>query len=126
MPCNGSVRFGGTSIIREGKPPTLRIDEEKAATVRTAYELAATGHTDWEVAAAKGLKKTHVGELLTNPTYAGRLRTGEPAGVDAIVEPALWSKVQSMRELRRTRLPGRIVKRQYALRLRCSGCAPFL
>ena len=84
-------------IIREGKPSTLRIDEAKAATVRSAYELAATGHTDWEVAAATGLRKTHVGELLTNPIYAGRLRTGEPAGVAAIVEPALWSKVQSMR-----------------------------
>jgi hypothetical protein len=64
--------------------------------------------------------------LLTNPTYAGRLRTGEPAGIAPIVEPALWSKVQSMRELRRTRTPGRIVKRDYPLRLRCSGCQRFL
>ena len=31
-----------------------------------------------------------------------------------------------MRELRRTRTPGRIVKRNYALRLRCSGCGRFL
>ena len=31
-----------------------------------------------------------------------------------------------MRERRRTRMPGRIVKRQYALRLRCSGCGRFL
>ncbi len=113
-------------IIREGKPSTLRIDEAKAATVRAAYELAATGHTDWEVAASTGLRKTHVGELLTNPIYAGRLRTGEPAGITPIVEPSLWSKVQSMRERRRTRTPGRIVKRQYALRLRCSGCHRFL
>ena len=113
-------------MIREGKPSTLRIDEAKAEVVRRAYELAATGHTDWEVAAATGLRKTHVGELLTNPIYAGRLRTGEPAGVAPIVEPALWSKVQSMRELRRTRTPGRIVKRHYALRLRCSGCQRFL
>ena len=96
------------------------------ATVRRAYELAAIGQTDWEVAAATGLAKTHVGELLTNPIYAGRLRTGEPAGVAPIVEPALWSKVQSMRELRRTRTPGRIVKRNYPLRLRCSGCKRFL
>jgi hypothetical protein len=69
---------------------------------------------------------SHVGELLTNPIYAGRLRTGEPAGIAPIVEPALWSKVQSMRELRRTRTPGRIVKRNYPLRLRCSGCQRFL
>jgi hypothetical protein len=78
------------------------------------------------VAAATGLAKTHVGELLTNPIYAGRLRTGEPAGLAPIVDPALWSKVQSMRELRRTRTPGRIVKRNYPLRLRCSGCQRFL
>ncbi|HEY5435462.1 MAG TPA: hypothetical protein VIK13_09530, partial [Candidatus Limnocylindrales bacterium] len=113
-------------IIREGKPSTLRIDEAKVATVRRAYELAAVGQTDWEVAAATDLAKTHVGELLTNPIYAGRLRTGEPAGIAPIVEPALWSKVQSMRELRRTRTPGRIVKRNYPLRLRCSGCQRFL
>ena len=103
-----------------------RIDEAKVATVRRAYELAAVGQTDWEVAAANDLAKTHVGELLTNPIYAGRLRTGEPAGIAPIVEPALWSKVQSMRELRRTRTPGRIVKRNYPLRLRCSGCQRFL
>lgn len=113
-------------IIREGRPSTLRIDEAKVATVHRAYELAATGKTDWEVAAAISLAKTHVGELLTNPIYAGRLRTGEPAGIAPIVEPALWSKVQSMRELRRTRTPGRIVKRNYPLRLRCSGCQRFL
>ena len=68
-------------IIREGKPSTMRIDEAKAAIVRRAYELAATGQTDLEVAAGTGLRKTHVGELLTNPIYAGRLRTGEAAGV---------------------------------------------
>ena len=123
VPGGNRAPFG---IIREGKPSTLRIDEAKVATVRRAYELAAVGQTDWEVAAATGLAKTHVGELLTNPIYAGRLRTGEPAGIAPIVEPALWSKVQSMRELRRTRTPGRIVKRNYPLRLRCSGCQRFL
>jgi hypothetical protein len=122
VPGGNRAPFG---IIREGKPSTLRVDEAKAATVRRAYELAAVGQTDWEVAAATDLAKTHVGELLTNPIYAGRLRTGEPAGLAPIVEPALWSKVQSMRELRRTRTPGRIVKRNYALRLRCSGCQRF-
>src|SRR5664280_1443184 len=123
VPGGNRAPFG---IIREGKPSTLRVDEAKVATVRRAYELAAIGQTDWEVAAATGLAKTHVGELLTNPIYAGRLRTGEPAGLAAMIEPALWSKVQSMRELRRTRTPGRIVKRNYPLRLRCSGCSRFL
>jgi hypothetical protein len=91
-----------------------------------AYQLAATGSTDWEVATQTGLAKTHVGEILTNPIYAGRLRTGEAAGIAPIVDQALWSTVQTMRERRRTRLPGRIVKRSYALRLRCAGCGRYL
>jgi len=68
----------------------------------------------------------HVGELLTNPIYAGRLRTGEQAGIAPIIDPALWSQVQTMRERRRTRAPGRIVKRDYAHRLRCLGCGKSL
>jgi hypothetical protein len=115
VPGGNRAPFG---IIREGKPSSLRVDEAKAATVRRACELAAVEQTDWEAAAATGLAKTRVGEVLTNPIYAGRLRTGEPAGLAPIVEPALWSRVQSMRELRRTRTPGRIVKRHYPLRLR--------
>jgi len=75
---------------------------------------------------ATGLKETHVTEILTNPVYAGRLRTGETAGIAPLVDPALWSRVQTARERRRTRTPGRIVKRQYALRLRCLGCGRFL
>jgi hypothetical protein len=113
-------------LVREGRPSMLRIDEATAPTVRRAYELAAIGQTDWEVARQTGLAKSHVAELLTNPTYAGRLRTGEPAGIAPLVEPALYSKVQSMRELRRTRTPGRIVRRNYPLRLRCTGCGRFL
>jgi DNA invertase Pin-like site-specific DNA recombinase len=113
-------------IIREGRPSALRFDEPKAAIVGRAYELAAAGCTDWEVAAQTGLAKTHVGEVLTNPVYIGRLRTGEPAGIAPLIEPALYSRVQTARERRRTRTPGRIVKRRYALRLRCAGCHRFL
>jgi DNA invertase Pin-like site-specific DNA recombinase len=113
-------------IIREGHPSTLRIDDANAAVVRQAYDLAAAGCTDWEVAAQTGLAKTHVGEVLTNPIYMGRLRTGEPAGIAPIIEPALFSRVQTARERRRTRTPGRIVKRGYALRLRCAGCRRYL
>jgi len=76
-----------------GGSVTLRVDEARAATVRRAYELAAVGQRDWEVAAATDLAETHVAELLTNPIYAARLRTGEPAGIAPIVTPALWSKV---------------------------------
>jgi len=123
VPGGNRAPFG---IIREGHPSTLRIDEATAALVHRAYELAATGGTDWEVARQTGLAKTHVGEILTNPIYMGTLRTGEPAGISPIIEPSLWSAVQTARERRRTRTPGRIVKRNYPLRLRCVGCGRYL
>jgi DNA invertase Pin-like site-specific DNA recombinase len=113
-------------IIREGHPSVLRVDEAKAPLVRQAFELAAAGCTDWEVAAQTGLAKTHVGEILTNPIYVGRLRTGELAGIAPIIEAALYSRVQAARERRRTRTPGRIIKRRYPLRLRCAGCRRYL
>jgi hypothetical protein len=113
-------------LIREGHPSVLRLDEAKASTVRLAFELGAAGCTDWEVAAQTGLAKTYVGEILTNPIYAGRLRTGEPAGIAAVVDPGLFSRVQTARERRRTRMPGRVVKRRYALRVRCGGCGRYL
>jgi DNA invertase Pin-like site-specific DNA recombinase len=123
VPGGNRAPFG---IVREGHPSVLRIDDEKATIVRSAYALSAAGATDWQVAAQLGLAKTHIAEILTNPVYAGRLRTGEPAGIGPIVEPALWSRVQTARERRRTRTPGRIVKRNYPLRLRCLGCGRFL
>ncbi len=113
-------------LIREGHPSTLRVDEAKAAVVRTAFGMAASGSTDQRVATVTGLKSKHVAEILTNPIYAGRLRSGEPAGVEAIIDEAQWSAVQTARELRRTRAPGRIVKRAYALKLECMSCGRYL
>jgi DNA invertase Pin-like site-specific DNA recombinase len=109
VPGGNRAPFG---LIREGYPSVLRVDEDKAAIVGRAYGLAATGATDREVAVATGLKETLVAEILTNPVYAGRLRTGEAAGIAPLVDPALWSRVQTGRERGRTRTPGRIVKRQ--------------
>jgi DNA invertase Pin-like site-specific DNA recombinase len=123
VPGGNRAPFG---LVREGHPSTLRIDAARAAVVGRAYQLSAAGSTDLEVAVATGLARAHVAEILTNPIYAGRLRTGEPAGVMPIVEPVLWSRVQTARERRRTRTPGRIVKRDYALRLRCAACGRFL
>jgi DNA invertase Pin-like site-specific DNA recombinase len=123
VPGGNRAPFG---LVREGHPSTLRVDEERACLVRRAYALSAGGCTDLEVAAETGLAKTHVAEVLTNPIYAGRLRTGEAAGVEALVDPGLWSRVQNARERRRTRVPGRIVKRDYALRLQCLGCGRWL
>jgi Resolvase, N terminal domain len=112
IPGGNRASFG---IIREGHPSVIRYDEAKTPLVRQVFELAAASCTDWEVAAQTGLAKTHIGEILTNPIYMGRLRTGEPAGIEALIEPMLWMAVQTARERRRTRTPGRIVKRGYAL-----------
>jgi hypothetical protein len=102
-------------LVREGKPSVLAVDEDKAAVVVRAYQLAATGSTDWEVAAQTGLAKTHVSEVLTNPIYAGGLRTDEPAAIPPIVDPALWSTVQTMRRIRAdTRRPGPRARRRIA------------
>ena len=123
VPGGNRAPFG---IIREGRPSILRIDEPRAVVVRQAFDLAAADKTDWEVAAETGLRKTHVAEILTNPIYAGHLRTSEPAGIAPIISPAVFTKVQTARERRRTRTPGRIVKRHYALRLCCAGCGRYL
>lgn len=53
-------------------------------------------------------------------------RSSAAVDIAPIVDPALWSTVQTMRERRRTRAPGRIVKRDYGLRLACAGCGKFL
>ncbi len=119
IPGGSKMPYG---LIREGKPSVLRVDEAQAAVVVKAYQLAAAGSTDWEVDAQTGLAKTHVSEVLANPIYAGRLRTGEVAAIAPIVDPSLWSTVQTRRERRRTRTPGRIVKGRYALRLCCASC----
>lgn len=113
-------------LIREGRPSTLRVDESKAAIVRLAFSLAASGSTDQQVAVSTGLRPKHVAEILTNPIYAGRLRTGESILIEPIVDPAQWSLVQTIRQRRRTRTPGRIVKRAYPLKLRCESCGRFL
>ncbi len=112
-------------IARPGASRTTRRTNSPPAWNRCC-QLAASGSTDWEVAAQTGLAKTHVSEVLTNPIYAGRLRTGEVAAIAPIVDPSLWSTVQTRRERRRTRTPGRIVKGRYALRLACAGCGKYL
>lgn len=113
-------------LVREGHPSVLRADTDKPRSsgepMNSPPSVARTSRSPHR----PGLSKTHVGEILTNPIYAGHLRTGEPAGVAPLVELALFSRVQTQRERRRTRTPGRIVKRHYALRLRCAGCERFL
>ncbi len=124
VPGGNKMPYG---IIREGKPSVLRVDEEKARgrhprlpARRHRLDRLGGGRPD------RSRQDPRVSEVLTNPIYAGRLRTGEPAAIAPIVDPSLWSTVQTRRERRRTRTPGRIVKGRYALRLCCAGCGKYL
>ena len=94
------------------------------ALVRRAYELAAGGRTDREVGKATGLAPTHVAEMLTNPFYVGRLRTGEPSALGALVDVGTWEHVQAMRARYSRRHRGSVHRRQYGLAglLACAAC----
>jgi hypothetical protein len=96
--------------------------------VRRVYELASAGRTDREVGAATGLALKHVAEVLTNPFYAGRLWSGEPSALGALVDPATWEHVQSMRARYSRRHRGSVNRRQYGLGglLACAACGRHL
>jgi DNA invertase Pin-like site-specific DNA recombinase len=108
--------------VRDGR--TITVDEEAMALVRRVYELAAGGRTDREVAAGTGLAPTHVAEVLTNPFYAGRLRTGEPSALGPLVDVGTWEHVQVMRARYSRRHRGGVNRRQYGLAglLACAAC----
>ncbi len=108
--------------VRDGR--TITVDEDAMALVSRAYELAAGGRTDREVAAGTGLAPTHVAEVLTNPFYAGRLRTGEPSALGPLVDVGTWEHVQAMRARYSRRHRGSLTKRQYGLGglLACGAC----
>ncbi len=108
--------------IRDGR--TIVVDEAALAIVRRAYELAAGGRTDREVGLASGLAPTHVADVLTNPFYAGRLRTGEQSALGPLVDLGTWEHVQVMRARYSRRHKGAINRRQYGLAglLACASC----
>ena len=62
--------------------------------------------------------------MLTNPFYAGRLWSGEPSALGALVDPATWEHVQSMRARYSRRHRGGVNRRQYGLAglLACAAC----
>ena len=81
-----SATFGCASDPANPRSPQQLVeDPDKAPIVRRAFELSASGMTDREVAVAVGLKLTHVREILKNPVYIGRLRTGEDSGGPPLV-----------------------------------------
>ena len=67
-----------------------------------------------------GLTEAGIAEILVNPLYAGRVirhkgrpdQEERPARFAAPVDPALFERVQAIREERRTRHPGRTVLRR--------------
>lgn len=108
--------------VRRGR--TIEIDEESMAVVHRAYELAATGRTDREVGAVMGLALKHVAEILTNPFYIGRLWSGEPSALGALIDERTWDQVQAMRARYSRRHRGSVNRRQYGLAglLACAAC----
>jgi DNA invertase Pin-like site-specific DNA recombinase len=105
-------------------PQQLIEDPDNAPVVRRAFELSASGMTDREVAVAVGLKLTHVREILNNPVYFGRLRTGEDSGGPPLVTRALWDAVAVVRGKYSRRHRGPVSRRTYALStlLVCAAC----
>jgi DNA invertase Pin-like site-specific DNA recombinase len=109
-------------FCREGRPPVLVEITERIARVRLAYELAAEGSTDRDIAARVRLAKSHVSEILTNPIYRGVLR--DESRRAPVIDEALWSSVQEMRQRHSHRHPGPTTYRQYLWSglLRCRAC----
>jgi hypothetical protein len=108
--------------VRDGR--TLRVDDETLALVRRVYELAASGRTDREVGQATGLALKHVAEVLSNPFYIGRLWSGEPSALGALVDPANFEHIQGLRARYSRRHRGAVTRRQYGLGglLACAAC----
>jgi DNA invertase Pin-like site-specific DNA recombinase len=121
----GQPPYGYT---RAGRPPVLEPIPERLEQVRACFTAAAEGRTDAQVAEATGLPFYTARGILTNPIYVGRLRDGTPTRVPAVVEAALWERVQAVRARSSRRHPGRSTRwRTYALSmLYCAGCGRHL
>lgn len=127
LPPLGFSRLGDRKLLAPVEGPDL-------AKARRAFDLYAAGTwSDLALADELGMTSAGLAEVLTNPLYAGRAirhkgRPDEeerPASFEAPVDPALFDRVQAMREERRTRHPGgAIVRRSYPLvrLMRCATC----
>lgn len=102
----------------------LAVDDVGLELVRRVYDAAMTGMTDRDVSAVIGLRPKHVAEILTNPFYAGRLSSGEPSALGALVDPLTWERVQELRARYSRRHRGSVRRRRYALSglLACAAC----
>ncbi len=126
----GFVRSGERRLLEPLEGPDLE-------TVRRAFALYATGTwSDTGIADELALAEAGVTEILTNPLYAGRVirhkgrpdAEEQPARFPAPVDPALFDRVQQMRDQRRTAHPAgggpRRQRRPYPLirLMRCTRC----
>lgn len=103
----GFARTGERRLLEPAEGPELE-------TVRRAFALYATGTwSDTALADELGLAEAGVTEILTNPLYAGRVirhkghadAEEQPARFVAPVDPALFERVQTIRDRRRTAHP---------------------
>jgi site-specific DNA recombinase len=109
----GSEPLGYRSLGR-----TLVIDEDEASTVRTLFDLYLESgkiisvrdraaamrlrtrrriHKDGSETGGKPFDRGHIHYILTNPTYAGRIRHGKMAYQGKhppLIDPAVWDDVQ--------------------------------
>lgn len=109
--------------VRDGR--SIAVEPGTFAVVQRAFDLAGSGATDRDVSLQLGLALKHVAELLTNPFYAGRLSDGSESALGALIDPEVWTRVQSLRSRYSRRHRGRVVNaRRYALSgiLACASC----
>ena len=125
----GFARVGERQLLAPVEGPDLD-------RVRRAFELYATGAwSDTNLADELGLAEAGLTEILTNPLYAGRAirhkgkpdQEEKPASFEAPIDPALFERVQAIRERRRTAHSaggGSHGRRSYPLvhLMRCLGC----
>ncbi len=125
----GFARVGERQLLAPVEGPDLD-------RVRRAFELYATGAwSDTNLADELGLAEAGLTEILTNPLYAGRAirhkgkpdQEEKPASFEAPIDPALFERVQAIRE----RTPNRVHRgrrlarrRSYPLvhLMRCLDC----
>ena len=111
---------------RVGEDFLLEVDESGLIVVNRVFDLAAGGMTDREVASSTGLTVHVVRGILTNRLYLGKLQDGTDSRLGAVIDQRVWDAVQKQRSRRRTRTPGRVVRRKYALKVRCASCGRYL